>query len=260
MRKVVPYLSFFSSYTWYISSESDIFSVYPISILGFVSLYSGYNLLSPYIQYIQQIYRFWPPAAPRHTIRRGTAHCIDLQHLCSIYHGMHTGYPMFIQYLSLYWRTLWSLFVHIPLPLWAVPHAHPLCGSLPARDGASPALPPVSGRERDIYYPYKYRQHQWAKFPHGSTDSTYAAARRGSNVYEVNLWLWQFGRASLSLGGFRWQTQKTVELSSRQTVSGMLRHTSAALRGRVRSDLALKKAGCAKIYHVYPILIWQPQR
>ena len=31
--------------------------------------------------------------------------------------------------------------------------AHPLCGSLPARAGASPALPPVSGRERDIHYP-----------------------------------------------------------------------------------------------------------
>ena len=103
----------------------------------------------------------------------------------------------------------------------------------------------------------------WAKFPHGSTDSTNAAGRMGSNVYEVNLWLWQFGRdkplSCLSLGGFRWQTLRTIQLSSRQTVIGvLLRRASAAaaaLQGRVQSDLASKKAGCAKIYHVYPILI-----
>ena len=41
----------------------------------------------------------------------------------------------------------------------------------------------------------------WAKFPHGSTDSTNAAGRMGSNVYEVNLWLWQFGRGKPRLGG-----------------------------------------------------------
>ena len=58
------------------------------------------------------------------------------------------------------------------------------------------------------------------------------------------------------MGGFRWQTQRTVELSSRQTVLVvLLRRASAALRGRVQSDFALKKAGRAKIYHVYPILI-----
>ena len=52
MRKVVPYLSFSSSCTWYISSESDIFCVY----VGFVSLYSEYTSLSLYIQCIYQGY------------------------------------------------------------------------------------------------------------------------------------------------------------------------------------------------------------
>ena len=27
---------------------------------------------------------------------------------------------------------------------------------------------------------------------------------RGSNVYEVNMWLWQFGRGKPSLGGLGW--------------------------------------------------------
>ena len=35
------------------------------------------------------------------------------------------------------------------------PHANPLRGSLPACARASPALPTVSGRERDTYYPLK---------------------------------------------------------------------------------------------------------
>jgi hypothetical protein len=35
----------------------------------------------------------------------------------------------------------------------------------------------------------------------GCTDTAAADGRRGSNVYEVNLWLWQFGRGKLRLGG-----------------------------------------------------------
>ena len=37
------------------------------------------------------------------------------------------------------------------------PHTHPFCGSLPAHAGASPALSPVSGQERDIYYPVQVK-------------------------------------------------------------------------------------------------------
>ena len=45
------------------------------------------------------------------------------------------------------------------------------------------------------------------------------------------------GGASLALGGFLWQTQRTIELSSRQTVIGvLLRRAGAALLGRVQSD------------------------
>ena len=49
--------------------------------------------------------------------------------------------------------------------------------------------------------PYKFSQHQRAKFPHGSTDLSNAAGRKGSNEYEVNLRLWQFGRGKPRLGG-----------------------------------------------------------
>ena len=35
----------------------------------------------------------------------------------------------------------------------------------------------------------------------GTCDTAAADGRRGSNVYEVNQWLWQFGRGKLRLGG-----------------------------------------------------------
>ena len=38
-------------------------------------------------------------------------------------------------------------------------------------------------------------------FPMGCADSAAVDGRRGSNVYEVNPWLWQFGRGKPRLGG-----------------------------------------------------------
>ena len=38
-------------------------------------------------------------------------------------------------------------------------------------------------------------------FQFGNADAAAAEGRRGSNVYVVNLWLWQFGRWRPSIGG-----------------------------------------------------------
>jgi hypothetical protein len=38
-------------------------------------------------------------------------------------------------------------------------------------------------------------------FKFGCADTAAADGRRGSNVYEVNPWLWQFGRGKPRLGG-----------------------------------------------------------
>ena len=38
-------------------------------------------------------------------------------------------------------------------------------------------------------------------FQYGTADAEPADGRRGSNVYEVNPWLWQFGRGRPRLGG-----------------------------------------------------------
>jgi hypothetical protein len=49
--------------------------------------------------------------------------------------------------------------------------------------------------------PHMFSKRKDSGFPYGCADSTAADGRRGSNVYEVNPWLWQFGRCKPRLGG-----------------------------------------------------------
>jgi hypothetical protein len=49
--------------------------------------------------------------------------------------------------------------------------------------------------------PHLYSKRKDSGFPLGCADAAAADGRRGSNVYEVNQWLWQFGRGKPRLGG-----------------------------------------------------------
>ena len=49
--------------------------------------------------------------------------------------------------------------------------------------------------------PHMFSKRKDSGFPYGCADSAAADGRRGSNVYEVNPWLWQFGRGKPRLGG-----------------------------------------------------------
>ena len=51
--------------------------------------------------------------------------------------------------------------------------------------------------------PQQYSQHKRSDFPVGSCDTAAADGQRhgGSNVHEVNLWLWQFGCGKPRLDG-----------------------------------------------------------
>ncbi len=48
---------------------------------------------------------------------------------------------------------------------------------------------------------HKFSKHKGSAFPMGSADTADAHGRRGSNVYEVNTWLWMFARGKPRLGG-----------------------------------------------------------
>ena len=49
--------------------------------------------------------------------------------------------------------------------------------------------------------PHKLRHLKGSAFQFGTADAAAADGRRGSNVYEVNPWLWQFGRGRPRIGG-----------------------------------------------------------
>jgi hypothetical protein len=46
-----------------------------------------------------------------------------------------------------------------------------------------------------------FSKHKDSGFPYGCADAAATDGRRGSNFYEVNPWLWQFGRGKPRLGG-----------------------------------------------------------
>ena len=102
---------------------------------------------------------------------------IDIQHLYSIYHGMHIEYPMFILV-----PVLQDTVVIVPLYPFTFVSSPPRSSSLwlPANSaGASPALPPVSGRERDIYYLLQLPPAPTGQIPHGSTDQVQPTQQPG---------------------------------------------------------------------------------
>jgi hypothetical protein len=56
-----------------------------------------------------------------------------------------------------------------------------------------------------------FSEHKDSDFQYGSAYAAATYGRLGSNVYEVNPWLWQFGRGKPRLGGL------TIEETSERT-------------------------------------------
>jgi hypothetical protein len=75
--------------------------------------------------------------------------------------------------------------------------------------GRVPLLPLYLAGNATPTIPHLYSRRKESGFPLGCADSAAAAGRRGSNIYEVNLWLWQFGRGKPRLGGL--SVEETAE-------------------------------------------------
>jgi hypothetical protein len=89
----------------------------------------------------------------------------------------------------------WSSFTSHPRNLY-VANAENMVGRIPLMpcflDGnATPTIPQK----------YSNLKNKNSCFLAGCADSATEDGRRGSNVYEVNTWLWQFGRGKPRLGG-----------------------------------------------------------
>ncbi len=71
--------------------------------------------------------------------------------------------------------------------------------------GPSSSSPVICAKKTEDYH---------SGFPVGCADTAVENVRRGSNIYEVNTWLWQFGRGNPRLGGL------TVEETADQQQTG----------------------------------------
>ena len=95
-------------------------------------------------------------------------------------------------------------------------------------------------------------------FPYGCADAAAADGRLGSNVYEVNLWLWSFARGKPRLGGL--SVEQTFE---RQVAANEAsKERAAENRRRRKADKAWFKVKeafdsiCTEYIPVYMQYIW----
>ena len=66
--------------------------------------------------------------------------------------------------------------------------------------GRVPLMPLFLAGNATPTIPHLYSKRKESGFPLGCADAAAVDGRRGSNVYEVNPWLWQFGRGKPRLG------------------------------------------------------------
>ncbi len=100
--------------------------------------------------------------------------------------------------------------------------------------GRVPLTPLFLGGNSTSTIPYKYSQHKRSGFPVGTCDTAAVDGLRGSNVYEVNQWLWQFGLGKLCLGGL--SVEKADDRKEAAVKEQSLR--GAETRCRRKADLA----------------------
>jgi len=100
--------------------------------------------------------------------------------------------------------------------------------------GRVPLIPLFLAGNSTPTIPYMFSKRKESGFPFGCADAAAADGRRGSNVYEVNLWMWQFGRGKPRLGGL------TVKQTAarQETASKERKQRAAETRRRRKADKA----------------------
>ena len=67
--------------------------------------------------------------------------------------------------------------------------------------------------------PHKYSSRQEDAFEYGCADGAGPNSRRGSHVYEINTWLWKFGRPQPRVGGLSVAKTEKIRRKSRSEAS-----------------------------------------
>ena len=91
--------------------------------------------------------------------------------------------------------------------------------------GRIPLMPSFLNSNATPTIPQKYSKNKNSCFPAGCADSAAEDCRRGSNVYEVNTWLWQFGRGKPRLGGLTIEETSDRQDAARKASDKRLKET-----------------------------------
>ena len=140
-----------------------------------------------------------------------------------------------IAFLLFILHTLYMLFLHCTVKLYE-PSPTPCLYVAPAENmvGRVPLIPLFLAGNKTPTIPHVFSKRKDSGFPMGCADAAALDGRQGSNVYEVNPWLWQFGRGQPRLGGLT-----VEETADRQLAKVVDRKKRAAeTRRRRKADRA----------------------
>ena len=79
--------------------------------------------------------------------------------------------------------------------------------------------------------PHKYSKNKNSCFPAECADTAAADGRLGSNVYEVNMWLWMFGRGKPRLGSLTIEETSDWQDSCRKASDKRWKETRDSSKG-----------------------------
>ena len=91
--------------------------------------------------------------------------------------------------------------------------------------GRIPLIPCFLDGNATPTIPHKYSKNKSACFPAGCADAAAEDGRRGSNVYEVNTWLLQFGRGKPRIGGLTIEETAERQDSARKSLDKRRKET-----------------------------------
>ena len=100
--------------------------------------------------------------------------------------------------------------------------------------GRVPLVPLFLAGNATPKIPHLYSKRKDSGFTMGCADAAAVDGRRGSNIYEVSPWLWQFGRGKPRLGGL--SVEDTQERKAAASAERRLR--AVETRRRRKADLA----------------------
>jgi hypothetical protein len=130
------------------------------------------------------------------------------------------------RFLQLYDKSCTSPFLSLPSMLAELRTSLGGCHSF----GISPCF--LDGNTTSTI-PHKYAPRQKQAFEFGCADGSGQGSRRGSHVYKINTWLWNFGRSQPRIGGLSVAKTERIRRQSRSETSRRAADTKKARKRAV---------------------------